>query len=387
MKLVRLLLLLISLTLVIILLSRFLKKEIKLDSNPLISGSTKELLEVSQSQESLSTPPSKVVINVPDSYEIPQKAQVFQTFNNCGPATLSMALSYYGVSVGQKELGDKMRPYQNPKGDNDDKAIFTYEFVNWAKVYGKPEDLDAITLPNGNIELLKRLISNDIPVIIKMWLNSKEDIGHFVLARGYDENKKIIIMDDTYYGPNRKISYSDVLSLWQPFNYNYVIIYNKSQESLVSSILSNENDQVKVWKNTVTKAHEENELAPENIYPVFNLSVGYYNLGDMEKSIKYFEQVESRLPKRMLWYQIEPIKAYAETGNYSRALELIENILNNGNRAFSELYYLRGQIYLKQNEVQSAKLEFEKAVQYNINYQLAKDALINLQIKDQQTSN
>jgi hypothetical protein len=39
----------------------------------------------------------------------------YQTFNNCGPATLSMILSWYGESVSQKELGNKMRPYQHPK--------------------------------------------------------------------------------------------------------------------------------------------------------------------------------------------------------------------------------------------------------------------------------
>src|SRR3989344_1067131 len=36
--------------------------------------------------------------------------QVFQTFNNCGPAALSMALSYYGIKVSQHELGDILRP-------------------------------------------------------------------------------------------------------------------------------------------------------------------------------------------------------------------------------------------------------------------------------------
>ena len=59
----------------------------------------------------------------------------YQTFNNCGPATLSMVLSLNGKSVSQKELGEAMRPYQIPSGDNDDKTIFTYEFVAWAKKY------------------------------------------------------------------------------------------------------------------------------------------------------------------------------------------------------------------------------------------------------------
>src|SRR3990167_5746090 len=31
----------------------------------------------------------------------------FQTFNNCGPASLSMALRYFGINVSQHDLGDQ----------------------------------------------------------------------------------------------------------------------------------------------------------------------------------------------------------------------------------------------------------------------------------------
>lgn len=142
------------------------------------------------------------VNKVPSSYIIPLKKHTYQTFNNCGPATLSMLLSYQDVSVGQDELGKKMRPYQNTTGDNDDKTVFTYEFTDWVNNYGNDYQVKAINLPNGNIELLKKFISSDIPVVVKIWLNAKEDIGHFALIRGYDDSKQIVIKDDSYYGPN-----------------------------------------------------------------------------------------------------------------------------------------------------------------------------------------
>jgi predicted negative regulator of RcsB-dependent stress response len=41
-------------------------------------------------------------------------------------------------------------------------------------------------------------------------------------------------------------------------------------------------------------------------------------------------------------------------------------------------YQIRGEIFLKQNNAQAAKAEFEKAVLYNRNYQPAKDALNQL---------
>src|SRR3990167_6724514 len=94
---------------------------------------------------------------------VDNKYHTYQTFNNCGPATLSMILNWYGVNASQSELGDQMRPYQVASGDNDDKTIFTYEFVEWAEKYG----LKAVGRRNGDIELLKRFTANSIPVVVK----------------------------------------------------------------------------------------------------------------------------------------------------------------------------------------------------------------------------
>jgi len=88
----------------------------------------------------------------------------------------------------------------------------------------------------------------------------------------------------------------------------------------------------------------------------------------LSKSIEYFERIEQRLPWRMLWYQIEPVEAYFRLKNYDRVFELTDKILNNYNRAFSELYFIRGNIYLEQGKSGPAKTEFEKAVKYNENF-------------------
>src|SRR5262245_47568895 len=73
---------------------------------------------------------------LPVSHVIPQQLHVFQSFNNCGPATLSMALSYMGVVKTQAELGQILRPYQVPGGDNDDKSVTLQEVARQAETYG-----------------------------------------------------------------------------------------------------------------------------------------------------------------------------------------------------------------------------------------------------------
>lgn len=70
----------------------------------------------------------------------------------------------------------------------------------------------------------------------------------------------------------------------------------------------------------------------------------------------------------MLWYQIEPILAYQRLKDYKRVFQLTDKILNNYNRAFSELYYIRGEIFQEQGKRVLAKTEFEKAIFYNENF-------------------
>lgn len=298
----------------------------------------------------------------------------YQSFNNCGPATLSMMLSWYGQKVSQTELGEKMRPFQNPEGDNDDKTIFTYEFVDWTKKYG----FESFGRVNGDIELLKTFTTNGIPVVVKTWLHVNDDIGHFRIVRGFDESKKVIIQDDSFEGPNKKISYFDFLSMWQPFNYAYIIVYKPEQEDLVLTIIGEEIDEKIAWGNSLSRANQESELDRENVYPWFNMSTSYYHLEDFENSIAAFEKVENRLPRRMLWYQIEPIQAYKELGNYGRVFQITDNILANGNRAYSELYQLRGEIYIAQGNKEKAREQFELAILYNQNFEPAKLSLESL---------
>jgi len=314
------------------------------------------------------------IVTPGDSALIANPRHVYQTFNNCGPATLSMVLSWYGTDVSQKELGEAMRPYQNPQGDNDDKTIFTYEFADWAEKYG----YKTLARVNGDIELLKRFSANGIPVVVKTWLKPGEDIGHFRIVRGFDEKKKVIVQDDSYHGPNKQISYFDFLSMWQPFNYDYIVVYTADMEEKVRAILGEEKDEETSWKNALARAEKERELDGENIYPLFNISTAAYHTGDYQKSVAAFAEVEARIPKRMLWYQIEPIQAYQKLGNYQRVFEIIERVLSGGNRAFSELYLIRGEIYLEQGENDKAREEYEKAVFYNQNLTTAQEHLNSL---------
>lgn len=299
---------------------------------------------------------------------------VFQSFNNCGPAALSMALSHYGINQSQEVLGQSLRPYQNPQGDNDDKSVTLGELAKESKKYG----LIPYYRPNGNMKLIEQFIAHDIPVITRTWLSENEDIGHYRVVKGYDQSTQTVIQDDSLQGKNLSYSYDGFNAIWKKFNYEYLVLIPENKMGVAEQILEEDVNEKQSWQKAVENIENELITNPNDIYNRFNLSVALYNTKDYKRSAEEFEKVEQQLPFRTLWYQIEPIKAYYELGNYDRVFAITDAVLNTYNRAFSELYILRGKVYKKQGNIELARNEFEKAVFYNNNLSEAQEALSTL---------
>ncbi len=308
--------------------------------------------------------PDPILAPTPNTYEIPSRLHVFQSFNNCGPATLSMALSYEGITIDQAELGQILRPYQVPGGDNDDKSVTLNEVAKQAETYG----LTTYLRPNGDIEKLKQFIANDIPVITRTWLSLDEDIGHYRIVRGYDENTKQIIQDDSLQGRNLRYSYNEFNALWKTFNYEYLVLIPENKIEIVKSILGNDLNETTGWENAKTRIENELLEDPQSTDLLFALSRIHYYLGNYDKSVNYFNQVENLVSFRALWYQLEPLLSIYETGDYTRVFQISNKILNNQNRAYSELYKLRGDMYQNQGQIDLARSEYQKAVFYNTSF-------------------
>jgi tetratricopeptide (TPR) repeat protein len=319
--------------------------------------------------------PTPTLPPIPTTKILENNYHVFQTFNNCGPAALSMALSYYGINKSQLELGQALRPYQNPQGNNDDKSVTLDELAQKASEY----NLIPFHRPNGSVELVKQFIAQGIPVITRTRLKETDDIGHYRVIKGYDDTTDEFIQDDSLQGHNLRYSYTSFMSLWQMFDYEYLVLVPTDKEQIAQRILGENADVQTAWKNAVESSQRDLISNPDDIYARFNLSVALYHTGDYQGSVSEFEMVESRLPFRTLWYQIEPIQAYYELGNYQRVFNITNIIFNNQNRSFSELYIIRGEIYQKQGNIEAARSEFEKAVLYKKNLQIAQQLLQSVQ--------
>jgi hypothetical protein len=298
---------------------------------------------------------------LPSSKVLTGSTHVFQTFNNCGPASLSMALSFYDQTVSQQQLGNQLRPYQNPQGDNDDKS------VTLAELAAKAADLGYLTFhrPAGDIELLQQFVAHDMPVITLTWLKPNEDIGHYRIIKGYDLANQTLIQDDSLQGKDLSYSYNEFNQLWQAFNYEFLVLVPPEKEALAAQILGERVDETTAWRIAANRAQEQLVQNPEDIYAQFNLAKAQYYLGEYPQAVSSYEQVAARLPRRMLWYQIEPILAYYQLGQHDQVLAITQQIFDSQNRGFSELHWLRGLIYQQRGQTMAATEAFRLAEQYN----------------------
>jgi tetratricopeptide (TPR) repeat protein len=294
-----------------------------------------------------------------------------QTPNNCAPAALSIALSYFDITVSQEELAADLRPNNNLEKKDDDKSTPPEELAEKIKEYG----LIPYYRANGSPELIEQFISNDIPIVIRTLLYPDQDYAHYRVVKGYDSIKKEIIQDDSLEGKNLHFTYEEFNKLWQPFNYSYLLLVPKDKQSLVESILGEELDPKTAWKNAELRAREELDANPGSYKSGFNVVTALFYQGDYAGSLREFEKVSSRLPMHTMWYQMEPIQAYYNIGNYDKVFSLSNKIFADGNKGYSELYMLRGQAYEAKGELSLAKVEFEKALLYNKNLEPAIEAL------------
>lgn len=286
---------------------------------------------------------------------------VFQSFNNCGPASLGMTLSLLGEAASQQELGNSLRPYQNAQGNNDDKSVTLQELA------AKAEEFGFLTYhrPAGTTEVLEQFVALDVPVITRTWLRAEEDIGHFRVVKGYDRSRDILVQDDSLQGANLEYQAATFDELWAPFNYEFLVVVPPDKQLAAEAILVDLLDEEQAWIAALSRADQRLANNPQDVLATFNRSVALYHLGKYDESVRTYERVAAELPARTLWYQLEPILAYYQTGQTEKLLSISQQILSNQNRAYSELYYLQALIHRQRGDQTAAAESLQMADRYN----------------------
>ena len=287
-----------------------------------------------------------------------------QTFNNCGPASLSMVLSYFGRSETQGDIAAVIKPY------DDDKNVTPEELVSYANAIG----YNARIIEGGDLNLLKSFVANGLPVIVERWLDSGSDgeIGHFQVVMGYTQNQ--LEFYDSLQGENIKESMTSFGEGWKVFNRHFVAFWPSEKETAVKTLLGARWDETVMLQKALAVAQAEVKADEGDQFAWFNLGTNQVKLGNAAAAVDAFDTATSlKLPTRMLWYQFGIYEANLAVGNYEKVIRLTNNTIVTG--GLEENHYWRGLAYSAMGNQNAARRDFNRALQYNENFQAAEDAL------------
>ncbi len=299
---------------------------------------------------------------------------VKQGWNNCGPANITMALSYYGWTRDQDYAISFLKP------DREDKNVNPWELVNFVN---QESQIRALYRVGGDMELIKQLISHKLPVLIETgyMFEGSDWLGHYQTVVGYDDTKQNFYVYDSYLGTGQNgtgmpKTFDEFDSLWENFNRTFIVLYKPEEEGLVRTILGDRADVTKANEMAAQTAQQEALTNPQNAFAWFNLGSSLTKLAKYQQAAAAFDKARQvGLHWRMTLYQFTPFEAYFNVGRYDEIMSLTNANLLNGGQYIEETYYWQGKVYAEENDNTKAAAAFRQALSHNPRYTAASDAL------------
>ena len=316
--------------------------------------------------------------NLPDQVEILVMNYQRQTWNNCGPANTTMALSYYGWRDDQTVAAGVLKP-----GGQEDKNVSPSEIVDYIE---NESGVRALYRVGGDVELLRELIAARFPVIIETGFSPEgyDWIGHYRTLAGYNHNTRQFFLYDSYLGPDVSNgiisqSYEQLDAHWRHFNRVFIVVYEPAREARVHAILgerlSEEHSAALALETALTELRRQPTLG----FAWFNAGASLTLLGEYEDAVTYFDEARRHgIPWRMTWYRFTPYEAYYSVGRFADLSALLASSLNAGGEYVEETYFWRGRLLEAEGDRNGARYNYRTALIRNPNYEAARRALETL---------
>lgn len=153
-------------------------------------------------------------------------SHITQTMNNCGPASISEVLRYWGIQKSQGELSAILR-HGNRHGMASDGV----------PAYAASIGMKAHIAYNGSEGQVKALISNGFPVIVEQFVSMGDHFTHYRAIDGYNDGGQYFNSTDTFLGANHHISYKEFDQIWVPVHRKFMVLYPPDKQALVEAVL------------------------------------------------------------------------------------------------------------------------------------------------------
>ncbi|GAB4577438.1 MAG: hypothetical protein Fur0022_01690 [Anaerolineales bacterium] len=327
--------------------------------------------------------PTQTPTPLPERVQLTGVRHEFQTWNNCGPATLSMALSFWGWQGDQAITAPFLKPLAR------DKNVMPYEMAAFVE---EQTDFGVVTRVGGKLELIKQFLAAGLPVLLEKGFegpNFEGWMGHYVLVTGYDDATQQFNTQDSFLGPNIVVAYGVVESFWRAFNFTYLVVYPDDREAEVLAILGTQADETANDQHALQVASEEiyTLTGRDQFFAWFNRGTNLVALQDYagaaaaydEAFALYAELPEDERPWRMMWYQTGPYWAYYYTGRYADVINLATTTLDAMSEpVLEESYYWRALAREALGDVAGAIEDLQTSLEYHPGFVPSLEQLVRL---------
>lgn len=314
--------------------------------------------------------PTHTATPIPDRVTLTGFRHEYQTWNNCGPATLGMALSFWDWEGDQQPIAAFTKP------NSRDKNVTPYELVEYVE---EETEFDIISRVGGNIELLKRFLASGMPVIIEKGFegpNLEGWMGHYVLVTGYTDADERFTVQDSYYGPDQVMTYVDLETYWRAFNFTFLVVYPADRKEDINTLLGPLADEEYGYRSAAERASNEIYLLTgrDQFFAWFNRGTNLMRLQDYAGAAQAYDQAfllypslpEKARPWRMMWYQTGPYWAYYYMGRYQDVINLATKTLDAMSQpVLEESYYWRALARLALGDNKGAIKDLRSSLEYH----------------------
>ena len=311
---------------------------------------------------------------LPPSVRLGPVTHVYQSWNNCGPATVAMAVSILGTRLDQREAARQLKP------DPEDKNVSPEEMA--AYIAGLP-GLGAADIQGADLELLRRLLAAGFPVIAETWFEPDpgDEMGHYRLLVGYEglpgTAEATLLAFDSYLGPDRRLPEATFDAEWRSFNRRMVVPHRGEDRERLQELLGPRADAAGQAALALERAENELAARPDAI-AWFNLGSSALLAQRTDRAAEAFDQARALgLPWRMLWYQFGPFEAYAAEGRWEDLAALAEANLRNASNLEESLYW-RARAEEARGDTLRARASLQQALRLRPDFAAARKALDNL---------
>lgn len=314
---------------------------------------------------------------LPESVSLPgvKYEDQHNRWNYCGPANLSMALTFWGWDGNRDVVGRYVKP------EDKDKNVMPYEMQEFVET--QTTGLGALVRSGGDLDLLKRLVAGGFPVVAEKgyyeydYTGKLGWMGHYQFITGYDDASGVLVVQDSYVkdGKDHRITYEKFIEGWRSFNYIFLIVYPLERAQEVYGILG-------PWGDTTWADQRAREVATQEIHTLegidqffawFNLGTSHIGLQEYWDAATAYDRAfslyaalpdDATRPYRIMWYQTGPYWAYYYTARYQDTIDLADTTLYEtiSEPVLEESFYWRGMAKAALDDSQGAVEDFRASL-------------------------